>query len=345
MAAKTIQVSDDNGSTWFTLPGSTGEYSENTDSITDTIFGQTFESAETGLISWTISANALFKGFAGYKAKIKTSGTPTALTDAATTNTSGKTYQITDATRRILDRSTAVTVEAGGSPVAASNIESIDYLFGSVTFISSYTPAGAVTISGMYLPTADIGTVQSFTLTQSTATIDNTDFATAQSNGGFRVFVPGLRTVSMDLTGFYDLSNGFSAALLARNEVIIEINPDGSGLSVARGFFKPGTHTQSGDVGALEQETITYTLNVPSNDLLQYAFTWNHDDTSTIPDALKIILTSWLAQSTIDVQYLWNGTAGQSGDAIVTDVSLESSLDGMNTFTANFQGTGAPVTV
>jgi len=74
--AKVVQVSDDAEVTWYTLPGGTGEFNDNSNQIEDTIFGQTFQSNESGLLSATANANALYKGFAGYVAKILRPGTP-----------------------------------------------------------------------------------------------------------------------------------------------------------------------------------------------------------------------------------------------------------------------------
>lgn len=78
--AKVVQVSDDNGSTWYTLPGNGGEFSKESSSIDDTVFGQDYKSSEVGLIGWTVSAQAFYKGFAGYSADIKKAGSNTAFT-------------------------------------------------------------------------------------------------------------------------------------------------------------------------------------------------------------------------------------------------------------------------
>jgi len=343
--AKKIDVSDDNGVTWYTLPGGTGEYAEEAESITDTVFGNTYESSEIGLISWTVSANAYYKGFAGYNAKVLKPGTSTAVLGEAMSLVSGKTYQVTAAARRVMDRSQTITVYDNAVAVADSNIQSFDYLFGKVTFVASYTVTGPVTMDFNYFPMTSIGTSSSFTLTQTANPIDTTDFATAQGNTGFRTFTPGLRTVSMDLSGFFNVSNAFKSALESRSEVIIEVNPDGNGNSIARGFFKPATWGQSGDVGALEEETITYNLNIPDDAKMALGFSWEHTSGTTLSTAVQKILTAWLNESMIDVRYLYDGTSGYRGKAMMSDVTLEGSLDGMNLFTANFQGSGQPSAV
>jgi hypothetical protein len=347
--AKEVRVSIDSGVTYFLLPGGTGEWNDEGEQITDTIFGQTFQSTQPGLITWSANANALYKGFAGYVASLKETGTAIQMTAEATTLVSGKTYQINDTDRRIVDWTKAVVIDDGGVPVAAADIESIDHMFGKVTFTSSYTPSGAITFDAWYLPLTEIAQASSFTLTQTAETIDETDFATANSNGGYRVFNPGLRTVALELGGFYNAASAFWTVLEGRQDIVIEINPDGSNLSVARGVFKLVTRSQSGDIGALEEESRTFNLSVPASDTslgpaLTTVFSWQHDATTTLSQAIQNLLTFWLSQSNPDVQYLPEGLdqVGFEGTAVITDVSLSSGLDAMNEFTANFQGTGAP---
>src|SRR5690606_7274202 len=98
MAAKAIRISA-NGSDWFTLPGNTGSFNTNGDEIDDTIFGQSYRSNESGLINWAVSANALFKGYAGYLAKILRTGTSTAMTDEGMSQEDGQVYVIDDASK------------------------------------------------------------------------------------------------------------------------------------------------------------------------------------------------------------------------------------------------------
>lgn len=342
--AKVVQVSDDAEATWYTLPGATGEFNDNADQIDDTIFGHTFQSNEAGLITFTANANALYKGFAGYVAKILRPGTPTIADGEACTLETGKIYQIDATTKRIWDRTDTVVVYDNAVDETA-NIEWIDYLWGRVKFLDAYTVTGPVTVDITYFPMTQLGKGRSFTLTQTANPIDTTDFETAQGNGGYKTFLPGLRTVALELGGVYDVASGLRADLAARNELVIEINPDGNSLSVARGFFRTATEGQSGNVGDLEVESTTFVLNVPQEPLLYLPFNWVHDATTTLSTAIQVILTAWIDQTIIDVNYLYDGTNGNKGDIMVADVSLTGGLEVMNEFAANFQGTGAPSVV
>lgn len=339
--AKAVRVSAD-GVTWFTLPGSSGEFNDEAEQIDDTIFGHTFSSTQPGLITWSANAQAYYKGFAGYVASIKATGTATAMTDEPMSLVSGKTYAVADVTKNVWDYTKALTIEDNGTPVAAADIESIDWLFGRVIFAAAYTPTGPITATGHYLPLTEVSRANSFTLTQTAETVDHTDYATARANGGYRVFQPGLRTISLELGGFYDASDAVWEILENRQEMVIEINPDGSGLSLARGVFKLVTRNQSGDVGALEEQSRTFNLSVPEG--MDIIFNWVHDEDTTLSPAVRVLLDAYINATRPYVRYEPDGEDAlvHQGQAVLTDVSLSSSLDAMNEFTAAFQGSDAP---
>ena len=337
--AKLVQISDDAEANWHTLPGGTGSFNDEVGDLNDTIFGQTFESSEKGLQGWTIEANALYKGFAGYLAKVLKQGTSTTMTAEAMTVESGQIFAIDDATKEIWDRAGTFVVLDVAADVT-DQVEWFDYLFGRIKFLDSYTVIGAISIDGDFFPTVALGKANAFTLTQTAALIESTDFATAQANNGSRTFDPGLRTVGLDLSGFYDVANGFRAALKARNEFIIEVDPVGNGLSICRGFFKLGTEGQSGDVGATEDEATTFALNVPQPSNVLRPFAWRHDPTSTLALSIQKILTAWLDETKLDAQYLYDGVNGVKGQIVVSEATLSGGLEAMNEFTVTLQGDG-----
>lgn len=337
--AKRIRVSIDSGSTFITLPGNTGELKNDAGNLDDTIFGQDFSSTQTGLINWTVSANALFKGFAGYVATIKAGGTPTSFTDEAFTLVSGKTFKISNAVKNMWSRGVKPTFKDNAVAVIDADILSIDYLFGRVTFTSGHSVTGPITGSGSYVPSAAIGCTNAFTLSQKANANDVTCMTDAQTNNGNREFDYGLKTVSLELKGIYKAADAFLTALKNRAEVIIEVNPDGTGKSIARGFFKPLSTDFSGKVGDLEASTVMYNLSVPDDALVPYPFQWLHTAT-TLNTGVVNCLTSWEGSDIVKVQYLPDGTNGFSGDAVITDISLSGGLEAMNEFTVNFQGSG-----
>ena len=52
ISAKRVRLSDDSGSNWYTLPGSTGEFTNEGQVIDDTVFGQLYQSGFPGLINY-----------------------------------------------------------------------------------------------------------------------------------------------------------------------------------------------------------------------------------------------------------------------------------------------------
>lgn len=340
MAAKELRVSDDDGSTWHILPGNTADINFEGNQLDDTIFGAAYSSSETGLINWSVSGNALYRGFAGYRSKILRSGESTAMTDESLSQVdSSQTYEVGDASRSVWNWNVDLTVDDNGYPVSDSDIEEIDYLFGRVTFVSGYTVSGPVTVTGEYFPTSEYGRANSFSLTQSADTTDTTSFEVAQANGGFNTFRPTLLTADLELTAFYRTDNEFFADLKARDEFVVEIDLDGSGETKARGVYKVGTTSQSGDVGGDEEQTLNLTLAVPEG---VTPFSWKYTDTSSIPEGLKIVQTALVDRTEIMVQYLpeGEGNKGYEGDVIVTDASISSGVDAMVEADVTLQGTG-----
>ena len=343
--AKKIQVSSDGGTSWGTLPGSSGDFKDAGGSIDDTIFGQSFASSEVGLLSPQVTANGLYKGFAGYVATIKKSGTSTSMVAESMSLLSGKTYQIDTASRNLWDHSATFTFKDTGTAVNSADIANVNYLLGQVTFANTYTPAGAITVDGNYFPLASVGKANSFTLNQSANMKDETDFDIAQTNGGYKFFTAGLKTVNLTASGIYAAANGFQALLEGRSEFIIELNPDGTGKSIARGFFKLSDRSQSGNVGDVEAEDITFNLNVPDVADLLTPFTWQHLATTTLNIAIRDSLTSWQDGTAIKLRYLPDGVSGFEVDALVASMNLTGGLEVMNDFAATFQAIGQPIAV
>ena len=346
MAAKTVKIAlTDSGSTFNTLPGNTADLNRDGNQIDDTIFGQIFQSNQPGLISWGVSANALYKGFAGYVATLKKQGTSTSFTSEAMDNVSGNLYKMNDATKNLWDRNVALVFHDGssGAPtIPAGNIKTINHLIGQVEFLGAESEP--ITVDGNFLPLAAFGKANSFSLTQTADTIDTTAFEDAQGNSGFNIFEQTLLTVSLELSGFYRKSNNFNQLLIDRAELVIEINPDGNDLSFARGFFKMVTDNQTGDVAGSETETATFVLNVPEGlglgTVEAAPFIWVHDPTSTLSQAIQDLLTAWQNQAEVQIQYLPDGVEGFSGNGNVTDISLAGGVEVMNEFTVSLQGTG-----
>lgn len=348
MAAKTISLSADDV-TYHLLPGGTGEINRDGAVIEDTIFGQTYKSGFTGPINWGISANAIYKGFAGYLAKLLKPGVSTAMTDEATTLVSGKTYRITNATKRVINRAIAVVVEDNAVDHTA-DVESINFLFGEVTFKAAYTPTGPITITGEYFPLVTLSKYTGYTLNMTADAIRDSDMPALQLNNGYHTHRPGLKMVNIELPNVFNGSDDWPSALDDRGEYVIEINPDGTGVngSFARGFFRLMSARQSGNVGALEEENLRFELNVPIQNTgpsITAPFGWFHAVGSPIPNAIKTALDRMLADQTLYARYLHDGVAGWKGQGVLTSMSLSSGMEAPNAFSVGLSMSGAPVVV
>jgi predicted secreted protein len=345
--AKNISISPDNGANWYNYPGMSGSLRTEMNSLRDTIFGSVYDSNQPGLQQWMVQANGYYKGFAGYVADIKKPGATTAFTTEAATLVSGKTYRINDATKRVWDRSVAPTVFDNAVDHTA-DVETINYLTGEVTFKAAYTVTGPVTITGSFFPLSNVGKASSFNLVMQANEIDTTDFATAQSNGGIRTFIQGLKTVRLEIGGIFDAASALMSYLDTRAELILEINPDGNGKSLARGFFKAADHGQDGEVGALESETINFNLFTPHDDvmpLITSFFGWQHAADTTLSRSIREAIAAWETGNIVDVRYLHDGVNGIKGDCIITECSMRGGVDAMNEFSISHRGTGAKTAV
>lgn len=336
---KSIRVSSD-ASTYYTLPGNNGEITDDLGELDDTIFGQDYKSGQPNLIGWSINANALYKGFAGYNVTLKKQNVSTTMTGEATTLAGTKTYQINNASKRIWDRTAAFTVLDGVTDVTAQ-VLFIDFLFGRVIFKASYTIVGAITVTGKYFTTATLAKYRGFTLTMTQDPIDITDIPTAQGNSGHMSYAYGLKTVSLDVNGVYAVANGYRASLVAREELIIEIDPVGSGKAIARGYFKPLGRSQSGNIGELEEESASFVLSVPTTALLLTPFRWEFASVPDISIAVQKCIEAYLNETDLTAEYTDNGSTGHRGTVIVADISLAGGLESMNEFSVNLQGKGS----
>lgn len=192
---------------------------------------------------------------AGYSTLVKLAGATTAMTDQATTNTSGDFWQITDVTRRVLDRDVLPTFEDNAVPISAADIASIDYLFGIVEFTASKT--GPITFAtGSFVPLTAVAGANAFTLNQSVDALDDTEFA----GDGSRSRIYGLKDVALSLTRILAIEATFVDAINDRTPVMVDVQPGGSG-PIARGWYVAESQAASGDIGSLEQTELSFQLD------------------------------------------------------------------------------------
>ena len=160
---------------------------------------------------------------AAYSAKLFIGGAPAVVSAASTTNTSGNTYQVDTAAKRLIDPATARTWKDGGTPIAASGIASEDLLFGTVTLVSP--PGGAVTLDGKYIPSAALADVKASDLTETNDSVDTTTIANAS----------GVKMRTQTL-----IDAAVTAKLL--NDLTVDLDPITGGAQTFRTESAPGAY-------------------------------------------------------------------------------------------------------
>lgn len=190
---------------------------------------------------------------AGYGASLKKSGTSTAFTTEAMTNTSGNTWRINATAKRVWNRNSTLTFFDNTVEISSSDISSIDYLYGKVTFTGSKT--GPIAVTGAYMPMATVAGAKEFSLTRTSAILDDTDL----SNNGYVSKVSTIHDVSVNISRFDDLTHDFTDIIVARTPIVIELAPTSS--KSYRGWFVAEGSDQSLDINALIEEGLTFQLD------------------------------------------------------------------------------------
>jgi hypothetical protein len=138
---------------------------------------------------------------AAHTTVIKQTGTAVAMTSEATSSLSASVYQITDATKRIIEPDIAITVTDNGAGVADADY-TVDLLFGKVTKVSgNFT--GPVLITAAYLPTYAVAEATGFEINCTAKLLETTKMAAATAN---RERMLGLRDASGSVSGLDTLT-------------------------------------------------------------------------------------------------------------------------------------------
>lgn len=320
------------------IPASTASLNRTANTIDNSDFvtaADGFTSRMTGLKDWSVEAEGGLSKTQGYKTVLKKSGSATTLTDEPTSQIgSTKTYQITDAAKRVLDPDTSVVVKDSNGAVSASNIKSIDLLFGKVTFASGFTPNGSVKMSGKFLPMAVIAQNSgSASLEMTGADLDATDRATAQANGGWMVHQVGLIDITASVERFDDLTADYHDILVAQNPVLLEFS-FASGALVCRGWFVMTADNASGEVSGQETESTEWALYGKTD------INFGYEYTGSLNAGIAKLLDAFFGRTTVTGQYLPDGTNGLSGDAHVSAMTLSTDND-REQFSATLLAAGA----
>lgn len=188
---------------------------------------------------------------AGKSVQLKMSGTALTLTTEATTAAvDDKTYQITNAVKRVIDWETVPTVYDGG--VETVEAYTIDYLSGRIVFEDA--DAGrTITISGKYLPMTVIGFAKSYSRNDSATLLDKTVFGDTHIKR-----TSGLKSSSGTLTQIDIETDDYLVILRSGKPIVIE-DIAIIGVEPSRVLAFINQSELSGNVDALQENPITWT--------------------------------------------------------------------------------------
>lgn len=198
-------------------------------------------------------------GQPAYLAIIKLSGTPTTVTAEPMTKVSQFVYRITNAARRVMKRGAAFTLKNGAATIPAANIVSINYLTGTITTnteLLSTPTAGTLT----YVPMVEAVGAYGYSLNLQGDLLDDSSFDVSRATG-FRTRVYGMNDVAASINTHSPLSTQFKDLRLTREPVIIEFHPGGVTTEGYAGWFVAETVGSSGDIGSLEDESVSFVLD------------------------------------------------------------------------------------
>ncbi len=157
---------------------------------------------------------------AGKSTVLKISGTSTSMTAEATSTSDDQVYQITSATKQVLDRDNAPTVLDGG--VETVETYTVNYLTGTITF-GSVDGTRVITVTGYYLPMTTAAYAHNSSHNRTSEILDVTAYADTHKKR-----LAGLLSASGVLSQFDITDTTFSDALIAGVPVVLEINSDSS---------------------------------------------------------------------------------------------------------------------
>ena len=197
----------------------------------------------------------------GYQISINKTGTPTASTGNAfsTHSTLANTYRISSTSRRIWDRTVTPSFRSSNSAIPAGSVSNVDYLFGIVTFASTF--AGPITGDITYLPLSAVAGANQFTLNLNRELLEDTDFTST----GWRSRNVGLQDATLSIESWTQLDNAFFDRITKSSVsevVVVEVQHDnGSPSRTSRGFFLTNTDNFGGAVAELETESLEFMLD------------------------------------------------------------------------------------
>lgn len=334
---KKLKLSDDNA-TWKELSAESVSRDTNNSlqENTDLKNNKGFKSRLYGLRDFSLSVEGNFVPYLTYQFNIKRQGISTVFTDEAMTLVSGNTYKITDTAKEIWDRTVLPAFEDNAVPIVDTDIDSIDYLQGTVTFTGA--KAGPITVSGQYIPTSTDLCITQASLECTVELEETQNIKTIQTDSGYKSRTAKLKDVSMSVTAFNDLLKIVNAQFNNEEVLLIEILIGDTDIQTVRGWFVIESDNDSGAVADVEMEEVSFQLDGS----LESSFSWIYPTTG-YDETLKLLTDHVFFGNPLYAQYLPDNdiAKGYTGGVIAEGISLSFDVNGKTTFSTTLQGNGA----
>ena len=185
----------------------------------------------------------------GYNALVKTQSSAIAFTDEATTTSDNKTYQITNATKRVFDYTTNLIVKNDASIVTGYSFNKIA---GTVTFPTA--TVRTITLTGAYVALTTVAEATEYSFE---GTLDLGDSTVFQTDS--RTFLPINQSATASLSRFYNVDGFFLGMLFDKTVKVIEFYADGGG-DPFRIYAFVSSDSVSASIDELIKETVSFQM-------------------------------------------------------------------------------------
>lgn len=195
---------------------------------------------------------------AGKKAQVKVTGAGLALTLTPLTElVSGTTFQVTDPTKRILDRVAQIDVYRDGglysTTAVAGTLINVNRLTGTVTVAPPGGAGHTWLMTSTYLPASLAAEAKQFQYDILAQMLEDNQFGDADVTR-----VQGLQDVQGTLGRWYSIDTYFTDALLAGNPVVIEFSSDSSVAFNRRAWALLNKDSMSAAINGLIEESVSF---------------------------------------------------------------------------------------
>lgn len=203
----------------------------------------------------------------GYKAEIKITGGALATVNEAFTMLAGDiTYEVTNASKRVIDWTTALTVQRstdGGATWVTVTNYTPNYLFGKLTFSVANPVGSLIRASYNYLPLYTFAEGRDVSFDVSAVELDTTVFGDTDTHRIHGLFdlsgsITGLSLLNVELDGAGGAEKTLAELLNDREFVVLTYKPDNGGSFEMRAVVMFGSEALTQAVDGLAESTVSF---------------------------------------------------------------------------------------